>query len=257
MVSQLEVVAAESMDIFWSHLDKGHLDRSVGLVRQLGYSAAAVDCALSPESYYFPAHEGDRLLRPTGMDNDTIPVVALMRNQEYEFETPVVHSLQSQALAARRIDADTLRHSGSSTLSSVKGGTNTASVYRAFLTSPGSTAQIESRPTVIFNPDFTRTKLAPMCASAVMHELVHVAQSLTEPLWDEKKRLQKELEAYAVQAQLVDSYELSYSDAMAMAGQVNLMRTRHLGPDGYEPTREFVDFARYDNVLQKIIKKDD
>lgn len=259
MTTRLETVAAESMSDFWKHLEKGHFDASIRHIRSLGYAAAAVDFALSRDSYYLLTHEGSDIRRPSDVPDDMIPVVAVERTESYRFETPVLHSLQRAALAACDIDAETVtqtfQESGRVTLAATKTGTETASVYRRLAPLPGRVAQAESRPMVIFNPDADTARLEPTCPSAVLHELVHVAQSLSDPLWNEQDRLQKELEAYAVQAQLVSSYQVDYSGAMAMAGQVNLQRSRYLGPDGYEPSPEFIDFARHDVVLSKIMKE--
>ena len=54
--------ASLSMENLWSHAEKGDLDVSIHLLRGLGYSAAAVDIALDPNSYYFPNVRGSGIL---------------------------------------------------------------------------------------------------------------------------------------------------------------------------------------------------
>lgn len=254
MTSRLDIVAQETMDIFWNHFDKGHMNRSIAILRGIGYSAAALDVVLDKGAYYFPEHSGDDSLRPGDVSGDTIPIVALNRERTYDFEVPKLHSLQQNYLDAAGIDSAFFEKSEPATISSSAGSSNDASVSRQLFRPEGTSLNIESRPTMVFNPDLTRQKLAPICASAVMHELVHLAQSLSDPIWEDEALARKELEAYAVQAELVDSYYVDYSLNTAMAGHVNLHRKRYLGEHGFTPTTDFIHMARTDPALSKALK---
>jgi len=255
---QVERVAEANMEAFWSHHAAGHFDESMVVLGSLGYRQDALDFALDPSSYYFPNWRGDRLARPAGVTSDQLPVVALEKGSTYHFEKPSLHRLQRCALEAagfsrpslRDIERDFAEHND--TIGTAAG---TASVYSQ-LTATKYTdgARIASKPALVFNIDRSEPAPTEFCPSVTLHELVHVVQKLANPLQRPSDRLRKDLEAYAVQAKLLWSPYVGYSDNLAAAATVEQFRQRYLGPNVYEPDSFFREEFQKNPAFSKILR---
>ena len=238
--------ASLSMENLWSHAEKGDLDVSIHLLRGLGYSAAAVDIALDPNSYYFPNVRGSGISRPRGIGNDKIPVMSLEPSTTYRFEAPVLHDEQVSSLRDLGLNPEEYEaiFSRSDPVIETSGGSAEAAVvYRRLATEAG---WIKSRPALIFNNETQRRDQSSyICASVALHETVHIAENLTNPLWNPENALQKELEAFAVQAGLAGSYLIPYSKNVQIAAAVDQFRKKYLGESTFEPDEFYLTEAAY------------
>lgn len=259
-----EAYSAERiMDFFWEYRDNGQLDESINTFRGLGYSEEIVDHVLSPDAYYFPNNRHGELTKPNSVSEERLPVVALKPGEAPIYNDAFLHSLQKTALTfidfEKQDIEDIEQHlkQVSDTISSANNGVGCASTHtRLVVIKKAAPKVVQSAPALVFNVDHDGTSLEGF-TDGVVHELVHVTQTLDNPLrlmGDKKASLQRELEAYAVQAQLVSNYVVPYTLGTAMAGEVNNFRRKYLGADDFTPTDDFVRMASQDDVISKVVR---
>lgn len=260
-MSSPEKFAEHAMNTLWGHYEAGNLDTSILALRGLGYRPEAVDFVLNPDSYYFPNRRNDQLVTPKGTNPDLIPVVALDTAKTYKFQKPSLHYLQRLALIGSGYSADQLEkisgmfYDSSDTISSSGGQPGDGSVHRRLIPSPTKhDLRISSSPTIIFNLEGAHHRAEEICTSGVLHELVHVVQTLSAPIRQKDDILQRELEAYGTQAILVYSDNVPYTLATAKAGTVDNFRRKYLGENVFVPTPEFRQLFEMDGLLSYKIE---
>lgn len=252
-----EKTAANSLDSFWKYYESGEFNTGVKTLSEFGISSDVINFTFNPDSYYIPNKRGDDFVRPHRVSEDLIPVIGLDDARTHRFDLSTVHALQSVALRNAGIDPlliDKEFTKMGDAISSSGGRPGTASIFTRRLSIDKPNAIVESGPTVLLNMEREQTGYSNTCAGVILHELVHVAQCLNEPVLSSRDSLQKELEAYAVQACLVDSYAVPYSNGTILAGEVNIFRKRHLGEKTYKPTNEFRADLLQNDMLKKIVK---
>lgn len=249
------------MASLWSYHEAGQLHEPLALLARFGHAAEVVEFALNPDSYYFPNVRGDQLVRPNGVSEDQIPVVALENGQEYQYRRPSLHYLQRLALSRAGLSFNaihcvevSLSHSTASVTTS--GGSKGTGSVRVSLVplDPHRKTSVESKPILIFNTDQRDRSPDDDLTSVALHELVHVVQTLSNPIHTRGKGLEKELQAYGVQSKLVSNLEIPYTLSTAAAGEVDMFRRKYLGRDNYKPTREFAALFRKHDIFNRIAK---
>lgn len=255
---ELDRAAAATMDALWQYREAGEFDLSIELLRGLGHSPVAVEFALDPDNYYFPNRRGNNFVHPRGIDESKIPVFTLESGRVYTFEKPSLHYLQRIALSEAQLshwairDADKEFGEQADSLSASGGKPGSASMrVRKATVRDLPDGQIESKPALIFNAAEGSTTIEPFCAGVAMHEVVHIAQTLSDPVRF-PKQLRLELEAYAVQSQLIHSETVPYSMFTIMACEVDSFRQKYLGPDEFEPTDFFIQEFKREPILEKV-----
>ena len=257
-MNQLEHAAEKTMEMVWHHHDVGDFDASIELLKSFDYTEESINFTLDPDSYYFPNHRNGDLVRPAGISEDKIPIVALESGRTYQFERPPLHRLQRLALIGAGVTYEDLHlvsndfQTADTTIAASTGPQGAASVYCHLSNTLAGYRSVASRPTLIFNSNIFEPVPETFCPGVALHELVHVAQTLTNPTYDKSNELRKELEAYAVQAKLVGCFTVEYSMGTAMAGTVEAFRRRHLGVSEFEPTEYFIHELRKDSIVSKI-----
>lgn len=253
----IEKTVGNSLDSFWKYYESGEFDAGMETLSEFGISCDVINFTFNPDSYYIPNKRGDDFVRPHGVSEDLIPVIGLDDGRKHRFEPPTVHALQRIALRHASIDPPFIDQGFTKmddTISSSGGNPGTASVFTRQLRLEAPNVIVESKPIILLNAEREQGDFKNTCAGVLLHELVHVAQCLNEPVLDSKDSLQKELEAYAVQACLLYSYTVPYSMGTIMAGQVDMFRKRHLGDKIYKPTNEFRLDLLQNDMLKKIVK---
>lgn len=252
----LEKSMTRTIDSFWSYFESGEFKTGLDTYSDFGISQEVTDFTFSPNSYYVPNQRGDTFLVPRGVSDDLIPVIGLADNNKYRFRAPRVHALQRLALKNTGLDIthveDTFSN-GHDQIASSGGAPGTASVFTHQL-HVGEERIVSSSPTVLLNVERGHDGYVDTCPGVLLHEMVHVAQCLETPVSSNDDALQRELEAYAVQASLLDSYKVPFSPGTAMAAEVDLFRKRYLGEHIYLPTAEFSSYFAQNPLLKKIIK---
>lgn len=255
MKSQTDSFGLRTMENMWSHLEKGHLDVSIEVIRGLGYSAAAVDIALDPDSYYFPAVRNGQIIRPSNIADDKIPIMTLQPDTTYEFEPPMLHSVQAESLEAKNIDSRTARSAFLAVnpcIELVSGSAEAQVLYKKVY---AENRQIRSRPMIAFNAEIAAREGRDIaCASVALHETVHIVQNLGNPIWNAEDILRRELEAYAAQATLVGSYDVPYSAEVLTAASIDQFRKAHLGASVYEIDDFYLREGAYHPQTQQLIQ---
>ncbi len=251
-------IAEAAMDSFWEFKELGEFDRGFEMLRSFGLRPNVVEFVTSPDSYYFPNQRGNQLIRPKSVSDEKIPVVALEVGEKYWFEAPALHSLQRNALLLAGCtlnDVELLDREFAAHGTSIEGSggvAGTGSVARSLETSPKlPEKRIESGPRLILNIDRTATPGQIDFSPIALHEITHVAQTLSEPFWKDDY-LRAELEAYAVQATLMFSDRVPYDTSIAMAGTVDNFRRKWLGKDEFETTPDFERAFAQDMILSKV-----
>lgn len=252
------------MDAFWEYHKAGQLDDSLEIFQQFEHGKETMDFVLNPDSYYYPNVRHNRIIRPKSVDSNAIPVLALEPGMEYQFEPSGIHELQRLALKSAGLtlaDIQSVESALQKNTSTVSTASNGVGAGNTFTRLVGSSVlekgvMIQSAPTVIFNVDRGNTSPDDFTGVA-LHELVHVAQVLHKPqraVGSKADAFHNELEAYAVEAKLVESYVVPYSASIAMAGTVEQFRQKFLGADSFDPTDEFVQFAERDDLVGKVLR---
>jgi hypothetical protein len=251
----------QSMNLFWDNYDAGEFEPSMDVVRSLGYSALVLDYVFNPSSYYYPPTESGALIKPENVNEAKVAIFALEESETVSLPMPhSIHPLQQSLLEREGYTSERIAVMNSVfdnypiEVSRVEGDNMTASVRTPLIqTTDGDIKKmVSSTPFVIFNKpkDFTENFI---CQGAILHELVHVAQYLQTSTYDSDTRLDKELEAYAVQAKLMHSRKIPYSLETAMAVHVNMFRSTHLGIHSFVATDDFKDKIEAHSVLSRII----
>ncbi len=246
-----EKVAEAAMDSFWCHYEAGDFDAGIALLKGFGHRKNAVDFVLSPDNYYIPNLRGTELKRPTSVSDEKIPVMALEPGVTYTFERPYLHDLQRVGLmmagysdqGIAGIDASFRRLQNEQIEITPKtGGKNTFTLLRSDDTAGKN---IQCRPGLVINASGEAGKLADEHAEVVLHEVVHLAQGLSNPVYPDElsHRFAKEFQAYAVQATLARSWNMPYSPSSHKAGAVDLARKRYMGESEYVPKPLRVGYA--------------
>lgn len=252
----------QAFDALWTYKDKGHLDESIDVLRNLGHHQFAVDLVLRPDSYYFPKRQGNRIVIPEGTRADKIAVVALSSGERVSYEQPTVHHVQRTALGAAGIsrwvlsDADREFKTMDDTIAGNGGSDGGASIYTRKASIKDDPAHtVESKPVIIFNRGDAATRYG---AGLVLHEMVHLAQSLSYPIRssDSKDRLRCEFEATGVQAPLVRSYIEPLDGFNETALAMDNFRRLYLGEGNYLPDdyamEEFAVDGRFARILASL-----
>jgi hypothetical protein len=246
------------LDDFWGCLENGELNKSLETVAKFGMDSDVIEFVFNPSSYYVPNRKGDVFYKPPTTSDDAIPVVCIEDERKYRFVKPTIHALQRIALQNAMFDVERLEEEfalRTEYISSSDGEPGTASVYRHLAYVSEKDATVESKPLVILNSGATDKDKSERCVGVVLHEIVHVAQSLDTPWYTNDPVLERELQAYAVQNGLIFSENISYSMNTAMASMVDSFRRRKMGPDAFKPTEEFEREIMNDDYLKKIIWK--
>jgi hypothetical protein len=254
-------LAERSMASFWEAYDSGALNRSLEALKKLGYGCLAVEYALNPDNYYIPNQSGTRLLKPKGVDDDNIPIIALDEGQVMELPTPYrFHSLQIEALdraghpahKTEEINQDVGQFKPEVDRSEGEGAPASAFSQRVRHSDDGVDCEstiYRLQPSIVLNAD-NREEVDP---GLLLHEKIHVIQTLERPIVGPLTNLDEDLEAYAVQAELVSSTKLGLSSATVMACMVDSFRQKNLGIDNYSATPEFVELLSNHQTLHRII----
>lgn len=250
------------MERLWAHKEAGELEGSKALMRRLGHMASTIEYVLNPESYYVPNLRQGKLVRPKRVDRDAIAVVPLLEGKTYvSTDSHTIHSRQRAVylqMGYPNADITAMEATISENRGSVYrlGGEHVAAAVFTRLHTPikgrGAGVSHRARPVVVYHAEKSRRKPSA-CPGALMHELVHVAQNLEDPFYDENDRLNDELAAYAVQAKMLDSFNVEYTLDMAMAQTVDLFRQKNLGRDVYEATPEFEEMVLAHDTLGRIL----
>lgn len=251
------------METLWGHHQSGHLDAAIDTFNSLDLTSASIATALNPDAYYYPNIRHNEISKPNTVQQDAIAVVNLKSGIDYHFKLTGLHLLQKLALAdigyseAELDEIEDKFANTDGTISDGGGSPGAASVSRK-LTAAAHHAgmSVSSLPVVIFNVDVWGG-IPEDPTSVALHELVHVAQALSRPLWSgdrQNTQLQTELEAYSVQSSLVESYVVPYTLGTAMSGEVDMHRKKYLGKTVYKPTSEYIEAVRKHEIVCKILK---
>lgn len=249
--------AHKSMEQFWHHVDAGHLDASLDVMKSHGFRDETLAVVLNPDSYVTAELQDDTYVCPTNMASDQFPVISIAPG-EYKFRKPSFHPLQIKSLGAIGLSQDALlateaRLPEAPTMAPSSGSDGTASIHTYLRPVDGTNLQVMTKPTVQINTENASTA-ALACPGTIVHEMTHIAQMLEDAIYRPEKRLQRELEAYAVQAELVSSYAIEYSSSTMAAAEVNQFRQRYLGEHEFVPTDFFVqEFMKHD-VFARIVR---
>jgi hypothetical protein len=255
----VENTVSNSLDEFWQYFESGEFDQGLKTFSEFNISEEVADFTFNPDSYYVPNKRNDTFVKPKGVSEELIPILGIEDANQYRFSRPSVHALQRIALKNANFDLvyiDEVFNSCDNTVSRSSGSAGSASVYNHRLYIPAKEAVVESKPNVILNLERSGEDYLNTCAGVILHELVHVAQSLNQPWYEEDRYLQKELEAYAVQNCLLYSLTVPYSLSTAMASSVDSFRKRHLGDNVFTPTKEFEALMAQTDSVKNILKSD-
>jgi hypothetical protein len=250
----------EIFDTLWTYKEKGYLDESIDILRRQGHHPQAVEFALRDDSYYFPNIVDGKVITPEGTRADKIAVIALSNGQTVSYDKPTLHFIQRTAVRARgeysswvirdaerdfKEMGDTISGNGGS-----EGGASVVSRWAAVKDRPD--LKVESKPAVIFNPENPATRFG---AGVVIHELVHVAQTLSAPVRSREplQCLRREFEATAVQAPPVRSFAEPFDDFNQTALLMDEFRLRYLGENNYQPDEFVMEAFKADGRFGRIV----
>ena len=247
----------DPFDAFWAATQAGTFERAFNAFRSINYLKDTVDFVLDPDSYYVPNIRGDMLVKPKYTDEDAIMQVTVdMTRNRYFVADNALHNMQIDALQARDIGSrliDSLNdgfrvHNRATPIV----GKNVTAITAASQLSLNDTVRISSKPSVLVNEHASYDDDGA-CPSAVLHELVHVAQYLSKPMEVDEAGLEKELEAYYVQATILSDFSFPYSGNLAMAAHVDNIRRKHLDIANFTPTDELIDAYSSDTSTQQLL----
>lgn len=247
----IEKTVDQSLHNFWESHEAGYFDAGRDAVKRMGYDDEVVDYVFKPTSYYVAQRIGGTFTRPRDVSSDSIPVIGLDSHDSYGFEARSIHSLQEPRLTLAGVSVDGLRKvlaQRANFVSTSGRDSEQASVFvRGIGVDDDQFAAL--KPALLLNYNSSTGDPSLTNPDVILHELVHLTQFLDRPVQRYDSRLQRELEAYAVQATLLEEYRLPYTASLQTAATVDQLRQLYLGPDGYVPTQEFVRaFRNHDQV---------
>lgn len=231
------------MDNFWSHYQSGHLKVGKNLIDRLGYDDEVVKFVFDPDSYYVPNRRNDSFVRPSTVSPDKIAVVGLDSDTEYRFGYSRIHPIQESRVAAADLSLDAIKNQLAGTPKTIRRSQKRDSSAGIIMNKVhlDNDLRLSDQPLMVLNFDSRSGPPEQICPGAILHELTHITQHLSEPIQPRDRNLQNELEAYAAQATLLYEVRVPYSTNTAMAATVDQFRKKNLGEHEYEPTRLFTE----------------
>lgn len=254
----LDRAVEQSLESFWGHYEAGDLNEALQVYSQFGFDEDVTAFTYNPDSYYIPNRRGNQFVTPRGTPRDAIPVLGVETSAEHIFERPALHHLQRIALrrcginSTRQIEAAFSR--GSNQVTSSGGSPGSASILSRPVAIETAGVAVRDKPVIMLNITHNGVDHQPICPGAFLHETVHVAQFLDDPIYHPEDQLRLELEAYGVEARLASlACRVPYSKAIAMAAEVNSFRAKNLGPNNYTPTPAFEEAFRSPEHLARLL----
>lgn len=246
-MSSVENIGRESMMRLWDLQESRKLAGAMDAVADLGYDEYVVEFCFNPESYYYPDVVGGEIRKPVKTPDDKIAVCSLQPRNVYVAEAPKLHPYQHSVLSKagfteRQIDdVECKLKSEPKLVNADPDGNRLASVYSPATDTPlCEDAVIKPKPMIIFDDGSTRFETLESDPGIALHEIVHVIQTLVHPFHVEPRKLEVELEAYSVHAQMLGIYAVAPTSATLAAVRINEFRVKYLGQKTFVPDTEFV-----------------